>query len=122
MPRQSTVPGLYLIATTIESAPTSGSTRVCENPASRIQAWQSAPVKSKPPVVSIKHVQAQSHRGLWACHRAEWTYNKRRQQAKEKADDANRQAYKEDQLDKGRARRRAMKLKAADLVCWLAHF
>jgi hypothetical protein len=31
----------------------SGSTRVCENLASRIQAWQSAPVKSKPPVVSI---------------------------------------------------------------------
>src|ERR1700724_2623017 len=46
------LPQPYLIATTIESAPMSGSTRVCENPASRIHAWQSAPVKSKPPVDS----------------------------------------------------------------------
>ena len=46
-------PGPYLIATTTESGPVSGSTRVCEKPASRIQACHSAPVKSKPPVVSI---------------------------------------------------------------------
>jgi hypothetical protein len=30
----------------METVSVSGSTRVCENPASRIQAWQSAPVKS----------------------------------------------------------------------------
>ena len=34
----------YLIPTTIESGPTSGSTRVAENPASFIQPAQSAPV------------------------------------------------------------------------------
>ena len=34
----------YLTPTTIESGPTSGSTRVAENPASFIQAAQSAPV------------------------------------------------------------------------------
>jgi hypothetical protein len=37
-------PRNYLIPTTIESGPTSGSTRVDENPASRIQPEQSAPV------------------------------------------------------------------------------
>src|SRR5262245_33572149 len=44
---------VYLIATAMDCGPTSGSTRVCEKPASRIQAWQSAPVKSHPPGVSI---------------------------------------------------------------------
>jgi hypothetical protein len=34
----------YLIPTTIESGPTSGARRVVENPASFIQAAQSAPV------------------------------------------------------------------------------
>jgi len=34
----------YLMPTTIESGPTSGSTRVAEKPASVIHAWQSAPV------------------------------------------------------------------------------
>ena len=36
--------GVYLMPMTIESSPTSGSTRVAENPASRIQPAQSAPV------------------------------------------------------------------------------
>ncbi len=43
-PRQDWTPWAYLIATTIESGPTRGSTRVLEKPASRIQPAQSAPV------------------------------------------------------------------------------
>ncbi|WP_370462250.1 EAL domain-containing protein [Phyllobacterium sp. SYP-B3895] len=34
----------YFNPITIESGPTRGSTRVCENPISRIHAWQSSPV------------------------------------------------------------------------------
>ena len=41
---QETIMASYLMATTIESGPTSGSTRVFENPASFIHAAQSAPV------------------------------------------------------------------------------
>lgn len=43
-PRQDWASWTYLIATTIESGPTRGSTRVLEKPASRIQPAQSAPV------------------------------------------------------------------------------
>jgi hypothetical protein len=43
----------YLIPTAMELGPSSGITRACENPASFIQARQSAPVKSKPPELSI---------------------------------------------------------------------
>lgn len=43
-PRQDWGSWAYLIATTIESGPTRGSTRVLEKPASRIQPAQSAPV------------------------------------------------------------------------------
>jgi len=43
----------YLMPTAIESAPARFSTQVSRKPASFIQPMQSAPVKSKPPLVSI---------------------------------------------------------------------
>ncbi len=43
----------HLLPITIESGPTSGSTRVSTKPASLSQPMQSAPVKSKPSRVSI---------------------------------------------------------------------
>jgi hypothetical protein len=53
------LPGVsnHLIPTTIESGPQGSSTRVFLNPASRIQALQSAPVNSKPALVSISMVR-----------------------------------------------------------------
>jgi len=50
---QTVCPSAYLIPIAIEWAPTRGSTRVAEKPASRIQPSHSAPVYSKPPLVSI---------------------------------------------------------------------
>jgi hypothetical protein len=43
----------YLVAITALCGPTSGTRRLSAKPASRVQPIQSAPVKSKPPLVSI---------------------------------------------------------------------
>lgn len=51
--RESASGNRYLIPTTIESGPTNASVRADEKPASSIQPAQSAPLKSKPPGVSI---------------------------------------------------------------------
>jgi hypothetical protein len=59
-------PVCHLVAITALYVSTSGGeTRASENPASRIQLMQSAPLKSKPPRVSMSMFRLISSPGRW---------------------------------------------------------